>query len=149
MQVILLEKVKKLGNLGDKVTVKSGFGRNYLIPQAKAVFATEKNIEVFEQRRAEFEIKAQFDLSVAEKRAAIINDLVLVLEVQANEEGKMYGSIGVSEIYDAIKKLSVEMNKREIVLPEGPFQLLGQYKVEVHLHSDVIAHFQLEIKASK
>lgn len=149
MEVILLEKVRNLGNLGDKVQVKSGYGRNYLIPQNKAVFATAKNIVQFEQRRSELEAKALQSLSTAEQRAAKFNDVTLVISALASDEGKLYGSVGVNEIKDALVERNIDISKREIVMPEGPLHSVGNFVVEVHVHSDVIANLQLEIVASK
>ncbi|TAL63453.1 MAG: 50S ribosomal protein L9 [Legionella sp.] len=149
MEVILLEKVRNLGNLGDKVHVKSGYGRNFLIPQNKAVFATEKNIEHFEARRAELEKKAQQSLATAEQRAAKFNDTTLVVNALASDEGKLYGSVGVNEIKDALTERSIEVSKREIVMPEGPIHSIGNYTVEIHVHSDVVATLQIEIVPAK
>ena len=149
MQVILLEKVRNLGNLGDKVDVTAGYGRNYLIPGNKAVFATEKNIELFEQRRAELEKKAVQSLAAAEQRAAKLNDVTIVIQAQASDEGKLYGSVGPNEIRDALKAKSHDVAKREIVMPEGPLHSVGNYVVDIHVHSDVIAKLQLEIVAAK
>ncbi len=149
MEVILLEKVRNLGNLGDKVSVKSGYGRNFLIPQNKAVFATPKSIELFEQRRAELEKKAQQSLAAAEQRAARLNDTTVVISAMASDEGKLYGSVGVNEIKDALIAKEIEISKREIVMPEGPLHSVGNYVVEVHVHSDVIANLQIEIVAAK
>lgn len=149
MEVILLEKVRNLGNLGDKVKVKPGYGRNFLIPQNKAVFATDKNIAQFNERRADLEKKAQQAFASAEQRAALLNDVTLVINALASDEGKLYGSVGVNEIRDALKEKSVEVSKREIVLPEGPFHSIGNYTVEIHVHSDVIANLQIEIIPSK
>lgn len=149
MQVILLEKVRNLGNLGDKVQVKSGYGRNFLIPQNKAVFATEKSIELFEQRRAELEKKAQQNLSAAEQRAAKLNDTTLVVSAMASDEGKLYGSVGVNEIKDALVAKSIDISKREIVMPDGPLHSIGNFTIEIHVHSDVIAHLQIEIVPAK
>lgn len=149
MNVILLEKVRNLGGLGDRVDVKAGFARNYLIPQSKAVFATEKNIALFEQRRNELEQKAQQALAKAEQRATVLNTLSITLEAQASDEGKLYGSIGVSDIKDALIARSIEINKREIMLPAGPLYAIGVYPIEIHLHSDVVATIQVEIIAKK
>lgn len=149
MQVILLEKVRNLGNLGDKVNVKSGYGRNFLIPQNKAVFATAKSIELFEQRRADLEKKAQQSLASAEQRAAKLNDITVVISAMASDEGKLYGSVGVNEIKDALVAKEIEIIKREIVMPEGPLHSIGNYVVEIHVHSDVIAHLQIEIVPAK
>ncbi|AHE67066.1 50S ribosomal protein L9 [Legionella oakridgensis] len=149
MEVILLEKVRNLGNLGDKVSVKAGYGRNFLIPQNKAVFATAKNVELFEQRRAELEKKAQQTLATAEQRAAKLNDITVVISAQASDEGKLYGSVGVHEIKDALVKRSIDVHKREIIMPEGPLHSIGEYTVEIHLHSDVIANLKVEVTQAK
>lgn len=148
MEVILLEKVRNLGNLGDKVSVKPGYGRNFLIPQSKAVFATEKNIQLFEERRSELEKKAQQALSTAEQRAAKLNDTSIVINAMASDEGKLYGSVGVNEIKEALVAKGIDVSKREIVLPEGPFHSVGNFVVEIHVHSDVIANLQIEIVAA-
>ena len=149
MQVILLEKISNLGNLGSKVDVKPGYGRNFLIPQKKAVLATPNNIAKFEADRAELENKAQEMLVKAQQRAAKLNDVLLVLRAQASDEGKLYGSIGISEIQDAMSAQEITVSKREIVLPEGVFHSIGQYTVEVHVHMDVIARVAVEIVAAK
>lgn len=149
MEVILLEKIRNLGNLGDKVNVKAGYGRNYLIPQSKAVFATDANIERFEQRRSELEKKAQQSLASAEQRAAKLNDTTIVISAMASDEGKLYGSVGANEIKDALTAKSLDVSKREIVMPEGPIHSIGDYVVEIHVHSDVIANLQIQIVASK
>ena len=147
MEVILLEKIRNLGLLGDKVVVKPGYGRNFLIPNNKAVFATAANIEQFEQRRAELEKKAQQVLTAAEQQAAKLNDITLVISSMASDEGKLYGSVGVNEVADALKARSIEINKREINMPEGPLHSVGNYVVHVQLHSDVVANVQVEIVA--
>ncbi|MDP3705794.1 MAG: 50S ribosomal protein L9 [Legionellaceae bacterium] len=149
MQVILLEKIRNLGSLGDRVNVKPGYGRNFLIPQSKAVFATEKNIESFEKRRSELEKKADQALAKAQQRAAKLNDVTVVISAQASDEGKLYGSVGVTEIKDALEAQSVEICKREIMLPDGVFHSVGQYAVEIQVHSDVVATIQVEVVAAK
>ncbi len=149
MQVILLEKIRNLGNLGDKVNVKSGYGRNYLIPQSKAVFATDKNIELFEARRADLEKKAAQDLAQAQQRAAKLNDVTLVITAQASDEGKLYGSVSINEIKDALVARSIEISKREIIMSEGPIHSVGNYVVDLMLHSDVVASLQVEVVAGK
>ena len=149
MQVILLEKIKNLGELGDKVKVKPGYGRNFLIPQNKAVFATEKNIVAFEARRSELEKKAEQSFSHAQSRASKLNDVVLVIAAQASDEGKLYGSVGISEIKDALLAKNMDVTKREIVMPDGPIHSVGQYTVQVVVHSDVIATVQVEVIAAK
>lgn len=149
MQVILLEKVRNLGDLGETVNVKPGYGRNFLIPQSKAVFATEENLEAFQKRRAELEKKAKAALASAEQRAAKLNDTTVTIQAQASDEGSLYGSIGVNEIADALVEKSIEVCKKEIVMPDGPLHAVGQYIVEVHVHTDVIAHLQVEVVAAK
>ncbi len=146
MEVILLEKIRNLGDLGDSVNVKAGYGRNYLIPQGKAVFATPKNVAAFAEKRADLEKKAKQILAQAEQRAAKINDAKIEISVQASDEGKLYGSIGPVEIERAILEKGLDIQKREIVMPEGPIYYVGDYQVEIHLHTDVIA--SLEIKVS-
>lgn len=149
MEVILLEKIGRLGNLGDKVSVKAGYARNYLIPQAKAVMATDTNLKYFEERRADLEKKAQKDLSTAEQRAAKLNDITLVIQALASDEGRLYGSVGLSEIKAAFAEKDQEVSKREIVLVQGAIHSVGDYTIEVHLHSDVIATVQLQIVPAK
>ena len=149
MQVILLEKIRNLGALGDKVNVKSGYGRNYLIPQNKAVFATEENIELFNKQRAQLEKKSQAALATAEQRAAKFNDTTVVIAAQASDEGKLYGSVGPNEIKEAVELKSLDIAKREIVMPDGPIHSIGQYSIEIHVHSDVIALLQVEIVSAK
>lgn len=137
MEVILLEKVNNLGKLGDKVKVRAGYGRNYLIPNGIAAPATEDNIAKLEVRRAELE-KAQADsLAKAEGRAAGLRDLVVTIAARAGDEGKLFGSVGPSDIADALTAMGQEVAKREVRLAEGPLRLLGEHTVEVHLHSDV------------
>jgi large subunit ribosomal protein L9 len=149
MRVILLEKIRNLGSLGEQVDVKPGYGRNFLIPKNKAVFATPKNIASFEVRRADLEKKEQESLQKAQARAALLTATTIVIAVQASDEGKLYGSVGVNEIKSALLAKSVEVSRREIMMPEGPLQSIGQYTVEVHVHSDVIANVSVEIVAAK
>lgn len=149
MRVILLEKIKNLGLLGDTVKVKPGYGRNFLVPQKKAVFATPDNVKMFEERREELEKKAAQTLAQAEQKAAKLNDVNLVITAQASDEGKLYGSIGIVEIQKFLLDKSHEVSKREILMPEGPFQEIGQFSVEIQLHSDVVATVGVEIVAAK
>lgn len=149
MQVILLEKMKNLGSLGETVTVKSGYGRNFLIPQKKAVFATPDNVKMFEERREELEKIAAQSLAQAEQRAAKLNDVSIIIEAQASDDGKLYGSIGIAEVQSALQAKLHEVSKREILMPEGPFQEIGQFSVEVQVHSDVVAVVAVEIVAAK
>lgn len=146
MNVILLDKIHKLGELGQQVKVKPGYGRNYLIPQGKAVPATKQNIAVFEARRAELEADLAKKMAVARERAAKLEALQITMPVLVSEEGKLYGSIGAVEIVDAITALGVEAQKQEVQLPNGPLREIGEYEVELHLyHGDVIAKVKLAI----
>lgn len=149
MNVILLEKIRNLGDLGDTVHVKDGYGRNWLIPQKKAVFATKTNLELFEQRRGELEKKAQKEKLVAEQRAAKLSDTVVIISTMASDEGKLYGSVGPNEIQGALADKSIEVSKREIVMPEGPIHSIGEYHIEIHVHSDVIAQVQVHVVSEK
>lgn len=148
MEVILLENVGSLGSLGDKVTVKPGYGRNFLIPQGKAVSATQANIAVFEARRAELEAAAAEALAAAEKRAAAIEALARVeIPATAGEEGKLFGSVGTRDIADALTAAGVEADKSEVRLPEGVIRELGEYDIMVQLHGDVTANIQVAVVA--
>lgn len=148
MEVILLEKIGKLGNIGDKAKVKAGFGRNYLIPQGKAVFATESNIAEFESRRAELEAKAADALTAAQARADQLAALdSIVISVIAGDEGKLFGSIGARELEDAIGGAGVEVSKNEISLPDGALRQTGDYVIDIQLHSDVTAPVSVTLEA--
>lgn len=148
MEVILLEKIIKLGELGDKVTVKPGYGRNFLIPQGKAVPATADAVAAFEARRAELEGAAAEAVALAEVRAGRLAELgQIVITVVAGEEGKLFGSVGTRDIADAVNSAGVEMNKAEVRLPEGALREVGEYEINVHLHTDVEAVVQLAIVA--
>ncbi|MBA4696287.1 MAG: 50S ribosomal protein L9 [Legionella sp.] len=149
MEVILLEKIKHLGNLGDKVQVKPGYGRNFLIPQSKAVFATEENIQRFEERRESLEKKANQVLAQAEQRAAKLNDTTVTISALASEEGKLYGSVGPNEIKEALDAQSLNASKREIVMPQGMIHSIGDYDVEVHVHSDIVATLHIRVIPAK
>ena len=149
MELILLEKVKNLGNLGDRISVKSGFGRNYLVPQKKAVPATKENIVHFEQQRAELEKKEAKNFASAQQRAALLQDINLVIPALTSDEGRLYGSVGINEIKDALAEKSVSINRSEIVLTDGPIHFVGSYVVELHLHSDIIAKLQVQVISSK
>ncbi|MCJ8297655.1 MAG: 50S ribosomal protein L9 [Pseudomonadales bacterium] len=139
MEVILLEKIGKLGALGDKVTVKSGFGRNYLIPQGKAVSATKVNVAKFEERRAELEKTAAVKLDAAQVRATALEDFTLDISSKAGEEGKLFGSIGTRDIADALSAAGQEIDKSEVRLPEGALRHTGEFAITLHLHSEVNA----------
>ena len=137
MELILLEKVQNLGDLGDKVRVKPGFGRNYLVPLGKAVPATEKNIAQFEARRAELEKAAQERLESAQGRSAGLADVVVHISANASEEGKLYGSVGPREISEALEKLGHNVPKSEIIMGEGPLRMVGEFSVDLSLHADI------------
>lgn len=147
MEVILLEKVANLGNLGDKVNVKSGYGRNYLLPQRKATAATPANIAEFEARRADLEKAAVERKASAETRAAQLAELEVTITATAGDEGKLFGSIGTHDIADALTASGVEVAKSEIRLPNGTIRQVGEYDVAVHLHSDVEATVKLIVVA--
>ena len=138
MQLILLQKVTNLGVLGDKVDVKPGYGRNYLVPQGKAVPATAANLAEFEAKRAEYEAKAQATLDAASARQAKLADASVTVAANASTEGKLFGSVGPREIAEALtKQLGVEVNKSEVVMGEGPLRHTGEFEVLVHLHADI------------
>lgn len=148
-QVILLEKIHSLGDLGQQVTVRNGYARNYLIPHAKAVPANKETIAEFEMKRAELEKIAQEKLQLAQTRATAINDLMLTIPVKSAEEGRLYGSIGVSELVRAADAAGVALEKSEIRLPNGPLRQLGEHEVSIQLHSDVIALLKVNIVAEE
>ena len=137
MEIILLEKVDNVGGIGDRVRVKSGYARNYLIPQGKATLATAANIAKFESRRAELEAKAAAELAAAQARAKKLEGLVLKIEMQAGAEGKLFGSVGTVDIAEEIGKRGIEVERSEIRLPDGPLRVVGEHQVELHLHTDV------------
>lgn len=143
MKLILLEKVANLGNLGETVEVKSGYGRNFLMPKGMAVAATQANVAMFEERRAELEAAAQEKLTVAEQRASQLNEVVLKIEANASDEGKLFGSIGPREIADAVTETGVELEKSEVVMGDGPIRATGAYDVPIQLHADVIAQIKV------
>ncbi|XOV86029.1 MAG: 50S ribosomal protein L9 [Pseudomonadota bacterium] len=149
MEVILLEKVVNLGDLGDQVTVKAGFGRNYLIPQQKAVPATKQNIAEFEVRRAELERLEKEKLAEAQKRADKVNALDVTISAKAGEEGKLFGSITVRDIVEAAEKQGVEIDKSEVLLPEGPIRSLGEFEIDVQLHAEVTATIRIGVIAEQ
>lgn len=140
MEVILLEKIGRLGGLGDKVSVKAGYGRNYLIPQGKAVFATVDNIAAFEARRAELEAAAAEKLAAAQARADKLAAVgAVTIAATAGDEGKLFGSVGTREIADAVTAAGAELHKSEISMPEGAIRHIGDFEVEIHLHADITA----------
>jgi len=148
MEVILLEKLGKLGNIGDIANVKAGFGRNYLIPQGKAVFATKQNLEDFESRRAELEAAAATKMEKAQMRADKLAELASVTIVaNAGDEGKLFGSVGTREIEEAVNNAGGEISKSEINLPEGAIRNVGEFTVEIQLHTDVTQSITIVVEA--
>ncbi|MDH5433796.1 MAG: 50S ribosomal protein L9 [Gammaproteobacteria bacterium] len=147
MQVILLEKIRNLGELGDKVTVANGYGRNFLLPKGKAAPATKENVEKFEAQRAELEKKAAEDFANAQARAEKFADLTVTIEANAGDEGKLFGSIGTKDIADAATAAGAELNKQEVRLPTGVIRTTGEFEIDVHLHTDVDATLKLVVVA--
>ena len=139
MQLILLQKVTNLGNLGDKVNVKPGFGRNFLVPQGKAVPATAANLAEFEARRADYEAKAKAALEGAEGRQAKLEGATVTIAANASTEGKLYGSVGPRDIAEALTAAGIPVEKAEVVMGEGPLRNIGEHEVSVHLHADIDA----------
>ena len=137
MEVILLQKVANLGNIGDRVKVRSGFGRNFLLPQGKATLATPANVAKFEAQRAELEKLAQQQLSSAEQRSAALKDFRLTITAKAGTEGKLFGSIGTSDIAEACTRAGHAVARSEVRLPNGPLRTIGEHVVDLHLHADV------------
>jgi len=148
MDVILLENINKLGKLGDTVSVKAGFGRNFLIPQGKAVYATPANVAAFEARRAELEAASASQLANAQQRADAINALELVtITAVAGEEGKLFGSVGTRDITEAVAALGCEVDKSEVRLPEGPLREVGEYEIVIQVHGDIAATVNIAVVA--
>lgn len=147
MEVILLERVGRLGTVGDKVDVKPGYGRNYLLPQGKAITATETNIAEFEARRAELESAAGEKRKNAQTRAEKLAELVVTIAANASAEGRLFGSVGARDIADAITAAGVKVSKSEVKLPEGTLRDVGEYSVDVQLHDDVLQAVKVVVEA--
>ncbi|HEY5644911.1 MAG TPA: 50S ribosomal protein L9 [Pseudomonadales bacterium] len=145
MNVILLERMGNLGDIGDEVAVRAGFARNYLIPKGKAVRATAENRAVFEERRADLEKAAAEQLAAAQARAAHLEGLALTIVVKAGEEGKLYGSVGTQDIADKITEGGTEVSRSEVRLPEGVIRAAGDYEIDLQLHSDVTVTIKVSI----
>ena len=145
MEVILLQKVANLGNIGDKVKVKSGYGRNFLLPQGRATLATADNVAKFEARRAELEKKEHEELSGAQSRAKKLEGFKLTISAKAGSEGKLFGSVGTSDIADGIKKAGHQIERAEVRLPHGPIRQAGEHVVQIQLHTDVIVEIPVVI----
>jgi len=145
MEVILLEKVGKLGGLGDRVTVKGGYARNFLLPQGRAVLANEANVAEFEARRAELEKLAQEALDAATARADALNSQTVSITAKSGDEGKLFGSIGTRDIAEAAEQAGLTIDKSEVRLPEGPLRTTGDHEVQVQLHAEVFATITVSI----
>jgi len=149
MNVILLEKVQNLGKLGDRVAVKSGYARNYLLPKGKAVLATPQNVAIFEERRAALEKAEAEILAKAQARSEALTGKIITISAKAGEEGKLFGSVGTSDIAEAAKQAGIELGRHEIRMPGGAFRNTGSYEVAIHLHPDVDAQITVNVVAEE
>ena len=149
MNVILLDKVENLGDIGDLVTVKPGYGRNYLLPQGKAALATREKIAEVEARRAELENAAAEELSAAKDRAKLVDGMELVIPANAGEEGKLFGSVGPIDICEAFSKVGVDVERSEVRMPDGPIHELGEFDIGLHLHADVNVDINVKVVAEE
>jgi len=147
MEVILLQKVANLGNIGDKVKVKPGFGRNYLLPQGKAAVVTAANLKKFEERRAELERLAADEFESAKLRAGQLENFRLAMKAKAGGEGKLFGSIGTADIADALSKAGIRIERSEVRLSSGSIRLVGEHHVKLHLHTDVVIDLPVDVAA--
>ncbi len=149
MEVILLQKIANLGEIGDRVKVKPGYGRNFLLPGGKATLATAENIKKFESRRAELEAKSAADLASAKSRAAALEGFTLSIAAKAGSEGKLFGSIGTSDIAEACLKAGRKIERAEVRLPGGPIRMVGEHVITLHLHADVDVQVPLTVIAEE
>lgn len=150
MEIILLDKIAHLGGLGDKVKVRNGYARNYLLPQKKAVMATKENLAKFEAQRAELEAKIAAELAAAQGRADKINEIgTVTLNVKAGDEGKLFGSVGTRDISDALTAAGVEVHKSEVRMPDGVLRSVGEYEITIQLHPDVKSVIKLVVAPEK
>ena len=149
MDVILLEKVANLGGIGDRVKVRPGYARNFLLPQGKATMATPENVARFEARRAEFERKAQEELHAAQQRAVAMQDFKLRITAKAGSEGKLFGSVGTADIAEAATAAGIAVERSEVRLPSGPIRVIGEHVVVLHLHTDVDVSVPVTIAAEE
>ena len=145
MQVILLDKIAKLGNLGDSVKVKAGYGRNYLLPKGKAMLATKENLAIIEEQKAELVKKMEESKSKAVKKGELLAELTLSISARVGEEGKLFGSVGTQDICDAINKHSIEVEKKEVLLADGPLRTVGTHEIAIRLHPDVTIGLEVSI----
>jgi large subunit ribosomal protein L9 len=149
MEVILLQKIASLGEIGDRVKVKPGYGRNFLLPGGKATLATAENIAKFESRRAELEAKSSADLASARTRAAALEGFTLSIAAKAGTEGKLFGSIGTSDIAEACLKAGQRIERAEVRLPDGPVRMVGEHVITLHLHGDINVQVPLTVIAEE
>jgi large subunit ribosomal protein L9 len=149
MEIILLERIENVGGIGDRVKVKAGYARNFLIPKGKATLATAANIEKFEKIRAELEAKAAAELDAAKARAAKIEGQEIRITVQAGSEGRLFGSVGTMDIVDALSSFGADIERSEVRLPEGPLRLVGEHEIEIHLHTDVNVPMKVILESSE
>ena len=149
MDIILLQKVANLGNIGDRVKVKSGFGRNYLLPEGKATLATPANVAKFEERRTELEKAAREHLSSANERSEALKDFKLTVRAKAGTEGKLFGSIGTADISEALNRENFKITRSEVRMPNGPLRTVGDHLVNLHLHADVDVQLPVTIVAEE
>lgn len=147
MQVILMEKIRHLGNVGDRVEVKGGYGRNYLLPTGKAVFASRDNIARFEEQRAAIEKSAAETLTKAQARAAALQDVTVTIAHKAGDGGRLFGSVTTREIATALTTAGHAVDKQELNLPEGAIRNLGSFPLDVNLHADLVARITVEVVA--
>lgn len=149
MNVILLDNIENLGGIGDLVSVKAGYGRNYLLPQGKAALATKENIADFEKRRVELEEAAAEELVAARAREVLIQGMELVITANVGAEGKLFGSVGPIDIAEAFSKVGVEVARSEIRMPEGPIHEVGEFVIGVHLHSEINVEVTVKVVAEE
>lgn len=149
MNVILLDKVENLGDIGDLVTVKPGYGRNFLIPQGKAALATRANMKEVEERRAELERRVAEETAAAKARAELVGGMELVIPANAGPEGKLFGSVGPADIEEAAEKVGVELARAEVRMPEGPIHEVGDFEIGAHLYTDVDVEFTVRVVADE
>jgi large subunit ribosomal protein L9 len=149
MNVILLDNIENLGGIGDLVSVKAGYGRNYLLPQGKAALATKENIADFEKRRVALEEAAAEELVAARAREVLIQGMELVITANVGAEGKLFGSVGPIDIAEAFSKVGVEVARSEIRMPEGPIHEVGEFVIGVHLHSEINAEVTVKVVAEE
>jgi large subunit ribosomal protein L9 len=149
MELILLQKVANLGDIGDRIRVKSGYARNYLLPQGKATLVTAENVARFEARRAELERQAHNDLEEAQRRAGILEGFKLTITAKAGTEGKLFGSVGTADISEAATAAGHPLVRSEVRLPGGPLRSVGEHAVQLHLHTDVNVQLTVIVAAEE